>query len=376
MEQLSRQYPGTPLSNAIVGTKNILNLKEKTGLTFKTAFSIALFAETGLAKAITEGKTFWEGGEFGRELQYDPQTKRFFIHLGSKGVKPIGEGRKKFVTKTILYNRLNPEVMARGVTTWDISAEMQVMNLLKNCPGLLKAEALLSHSDPALHKPMMTIVTRLYRPGSLQSVLENRSLRLTFKERLKIACDIISGIAALHQKQLVHRDLGARNYLVEIKGKKPGQREICAVVADFGRTVPILEAYRVPVQGNCNYLSPEGFFVYRMSGSDYFRSDLFAVGCVFWHLYFGDMPAWGKTRCFKHKNMPLHKRFRHHLALINKTRAKPLKYLQHKSKRQMPLTVHDRFLQLTLQMTNPKPKLRGNAEILKKEFLKLYAEVH
>ncbi len=375
LQTLALTYPGTPFALAVFGTKNILSLSEKTGLPFQVAFPIALFAETTLADEIARGTLFWSDHRFGRELQYDPETHQFFIHLGTKGVEAIGEGRKKVVTKTILYDRSQPEVLARGCTEWDITSEFTAMSRLESSPCVLHAKALMRHTNPSSKKAIMTIVTPLFRPGSLQSVIDNHSLKLTFKERLKIACDIITGLGAMHQKLYVHRDLGARNYFVDIEGKKPGHRRIRAVVADLGRTLALVRAYKVPVQGNACYLSPEGFFRSKMMGFDYFNSDVFAMGCVMWQIYFGELPAWGKKRFFRMEGLPLKKRYQKHMKLLKHTRTRPLKYLHAKHKKMIPLTFEDRFLALILQMTDPDPAQRGKAVDLRTQFQALLKEV-
>ena len=374
LETLSLTYPGTPFALAVQGTKNILALAEKTGLSLKVTFPIVLFAETALDQEILKGVLFWSKHRFGRELQYDLETKKFFIHLGTKGVAPIGEGRKKVVTKTILYNRSHSEVMARGVTEWDITRECTSMKRLKGLPCVLQSQALMTHIDPSSKKTIMTIVTKIFRPGSLQGVIDNHSLKLTMKERLKIAYDIITGLAAMHRKLYLHRDLGARNYLVNIEGSKPNNRRIRAVVADMGRTIPLIFAYKVPAQGNCCYLSPEGFFRKKMIAFDYYHSDVFAMGCVMWQLLYGDMPAWGKKRFFRQEDISMKKRHDKHVALIKRTRARPLKYLRAKQEKKVPLTTRDRFLALILQMTDPVPLNRGSAVDLKKQFFTVLRE--
>jgi serine/threonine protein kinase len=371
---LSNRYPGTPFALAIEGTKNILSLHEKTGLSLKVTFPIVLFAETALDQEILKGKYYWPSHRFGRELQYDNETQRFFIHLGTKGVKPIGKGRKKVVTKTILYHRSHPEVMARAVSEWNIASEFTAMSRLQRAPCVLHAEALMTHKDPSSKKTFMTIVTPIFRPGSLQSVLDNHSIRLTLKERLVIACDIITGLAAMHYEYFVHRDLGARNYFVHIKGSKPNHRHINAVVADLGRALPLIYAHKVPVQGNCCYLPPEGFFRSKMMPWHYFDTDVFALGCVMWQLLYNDMPAWGKKRFFRQEDMSLKKRHANHVALLKRTRARPLKYLRAKQEKRVPLTVRDRFLALILRMTDPEPLNRGKAKDLRNEFLTLLNE--
>ena len=376
LQKLSHAFPGTPFASAVKGTKNILALPEKTGLTLKVAFPIVLFAETSLSEEILKGKEYWPSHEFGRELQYDQETKRLFIHLGTKGVKPIKVGRMKTITKTIRYDRSTPVIYARAVSEYDLSNEFKVLLKLEKFRNVLHPKALLTHFDPSKQKKYMTVIEPIYHPGSLQSVLNNRSLKLTFKERAVIACDVVTGLAVLHHVLYVHRDISPKNFYVNIEGKKPNQRKIDVALAGVGKGLPICFAYRVNVQKNTSYLSPEGFFRSKMMGCDYLKSDIFAVGCILWQLFYGKMPAWAKKQYFQEKRLPLTKRYSKHLALLNRTRAKPLKYLQSKQKQGVPLSIQDRFLEMILQMTDPDPEKRGEPIVYKRKFVALVNELN
>lgn len=277
MELLAKTYSDTPFAKALAGANAILDLPEKTGLTLATALPITLFAESSLADEVLKGRHFWSAQKYGRELQYDPQMQSFYIHLGTHGVKPLGVGRKKVVTRTIQYDRFHPEMMARGTSRQNMKMEMKAMRVLRGCPGLLDAESLMRHKVPGSKGRVMTIVTKIFNSGSLQDVMDNPSIRLSLRERISIATGIVTGLASIHGHNYVHRDLGARNYFVHIEGKGK-RRRVSAVVADMGRTIPVSQARDVPVQGNKGYLAPEGFFRSKLRRTDYYGTDLFAVG--------------------------------------------------------------------------------------------------
>lgn len=364
LQMLSLSFPDTPFFHAVLATKNILSLKEKTGLSLRTIFPIALFAETTMNKEVRKGKKFWDDHRFGRELQYDKQHHNLFIHLGTRGVKPVGIGRMKVVTKTVLYDRLKPEVMARGVSEANCHREMYAMSKLKGIPNVLEAQALMRHKDPKSGKKLATIVTRIIRPGSLHNILEKKSWNLTLKERLKIACDIMHGIAGMQEKGFVHRDLGAKNYFVRIKGSKPGHRKIVAYVADFGRTMPFKQAKDVPVQGNSRYAPPEAIYREKMHGKQYCNSDLFAIGCVFWQLYFGKLPPWSESEYFKNESIAQKHRYRAKVFHINAIRKQMADKYVPKLKKHQKFTPKQGFLQIILKMTDPNPENRGTAKEL------------
>ncbi len=361
LQMLALSHPGTPFFNAVLATKNIMSLPVQTGLSLTVAFPIALFAETSMISEVEKGKHFWDSHRFGRELQYDRDHKHLFIHLGTHGVKPVGIGRMKVVTKTILYDRQNPEVMARGVSEAGCKREMYAMKKLVGLPHVLEAQALMRHKDPKSGKMLASIVTRIIRPGSLYNVLEkNSSWKLTLKERVKIACDIMKGISGMQEMNFAHCDLGVKNYFVKIRGTHPGHRKIVAYVADFGRTIPIKTAKDSPVQGNSRYMPPEAIYREKMHGKQYFNSDLFAVGCVFWQLYFGDLPPWSDSEYFKKESVPKKHRYRAKVYYINIFRHRiQEKYLSGIKKKP---TLKQGFLKIILQLTDPSPAKRGTAQ--------------
>ena len=372
---LAAAHPLTPYHVAIHASETILNLNVSTGLTLDIVFPIALFAETSLREEVIQGTTYWPEKRFGREVQYDPSTEKLFVHLGTNGVSAIGEGRKKEVTKTLLYHKAKPEVFARGFTTCDVESEVEAMKALQGQPGLLQAEAILKHRDPKTHHLATSFITKIYRPGSLHEFLRSHAHELTLREQLKIASDITTGLASMHSHGYVHRDLGARNYFIDIRGEKPGKRDITCVIADMGRTIPYKGISDMPVQGNSRYLPPEGVYRSRMQGTDYCASDLFAVGCVLWRVCFGKFHPWGELKSYRNESGPREERLSLQRSIVHKFRAPRLARIAHITDEGKKLSVRHRFEKLILRMTDPIPSKRGNASYYRDQFLKLLEEV-
>ena len=366
IEMVATTYPDTPFANAYAGAKALLSLPEKTGLTLATAFPITLFAESRLAEEILRGTFFWTTHQYGRELQYDPEAATLYIHLGVHGVKPIGAGRMKVVTRTIQYHRSSPVIMARSLSEYGLEREMAALRELKASPGLINAEALMTHKKPGSKRNVQTIITKIYNSGSLLDVMDNPRIRLSFREKLAIATDIITGLASIHEHHYVHRDLSARNCFVNIEREADGRRQIRTVIADFGRAIPISRAAAVGVQGNKGYIAPEGFFRDKLRQADYYSTDIFAVGTTLWHLYYGCPPPWQVQRYFTKTALPLKKRQQLVINSIKRARFGPSSRLRDKKRSHRPLTLSDKFARLILQMTNPVPSKRGTAgELLK-----------
>jgi serine/threonine protein kinase len=356
LAKIAKTYPQSPFSKALEASKRISKLRNCTPPSFHTLFPIALFAETRLKKELSKGHHFWEKNKFGKELQADPKTKELFIHLGDNKKNIIGKGRQKLVIKTIRYNSKHPEVMAYGYTKSGIDREVKSMKALRNLPHVMNMRAFLSHKDPHSKKKLNGIVTKIYNSGSLQDIIYKRHhYRLTLKEKIKIASDLVTGLHAMHSKKFAHRDLGAKNYFINIEGKKPGKRRITGCVADMGRTAATRNIVKMAVQGNSYYMPPEGFFLKKMRKKDYYQSDLFAFGCAMWNMYYGKLPEWSYKRYFKQEHGSTKSRQHHLISMINKVRHDKLRELN-KQKSSSPRV---QFQKLIIKMTDPSPHKRG-----------------
>lgn len=356
---LQENFSDTPFARAIQATHAVLKLR-KTGLSHSILLPISLFIEISL-KGKEQSLKYIPESRFGREIQVDPETGSVFIHLGTNNVKPIGKGKLKVVTKTIYYDIKHPRVYARALTDTPIANEIDSMKALKGKTGVISLVSALQHRDPVTNKTMSAVVTPIYNKRSLYKVLRKKKFRLTFEEKWHIATQILGGLTSMHENGYSHRDLGARNYFVSIHKKSNRSRAIECVIADFGRALPIQGLQGLSVQGNSYYYSPEGVIPSRMQGEMYKASDLFAVGCVFWQLYFDDLPPWSARikhvaqndmeREVESKKLSEKITKGHELiyALLNKNElAKKEAY----------------FLKIILRLTSPDPTQRGSASEL------------
>ena len=107
---------------------------------------------------------------------------------------------------------------------------------------------------------------------------------------LPLALRIVSAVAELHKRRLVHKDLKPANLLVN---PKTGEVKI----ADFSSATflaPEQEAPDAssPIEGTLSHLSPEQ--TGRMNRAIDSRSDLYALGVTFYQLLTGQLPFEGK----------------------------------------------------------------------------------
>ncbi|HVW01305.1 MAG TPA: serine/threonine-protein kinase, partial [Planctomycetaceae bacterium] len=130
------------------------------------------------------------------------------------------------------------------------------------------------------------LVMELVSGESLESRLD-RDGRMSLREIVRIGMQTAAGLAAAHDKGLIHRDIKPGNILLE----KNGQR---VKLTDFG-LAQAAEDVRLTrtglVAGTPLYMSPE-----QATGDELdARSDLFSLGVVLYELAAGEPPFNGKT---------------------------------------------------------------------------------
>jgi len=121
--------------------------------------------------------------------------------------------------------------------------------------------------DPLTRTPH-SIVTEVL-PHSLYDLLETKNIRFDSQEVLKMACDIATALTYLHERTppVVHRDLSARNVLVDHQGRAKlsdlGQAKILGGTISHrsqNTTMPGAMAYAAPEVLTGRYSSPIDMF--------------------------------------------------------------------------------------------------------------------
>ncbi len=339
--------------------------RRKIGLTKRDLSEISRFIQSELPQYV-ERKIYYLSPartHLARAIEYDPQTKETFVIL--KGRKClIGKGKKKKVYLALRYHEKDFEIVARGEQTLPIERELEMTKKAQGMKGLFVTYGMTQHSRG--QDTLTAIYSKLYNKGSLKTVLEQHT-QLTLYEKARIMAGILRGLESLHNKHIVHLDLGTRNYLIDISPGKKGTRTVRAVVADLGRAKHFDRAKKVCAQGNSLYRAPEVILnLQHMQGRDYCKTDIYAAGCVFYQILFGKFGRWQKKCFMKDLSVPAIQRYHQFVAALNRATGTRRKLLASKG-RSGTLDGKEYLEFIILRMLHPDPEKRPTARELRQE---------
>ena len=142
--------------------------------------------------------------------------------------------------------------------------------------------------------------------GETLENLIRRSGRLDVKLALEIATQVAAGLAAVHEQNLVHRDIKPTNIMVRLNE----ERSVTAKIIDLGLAKTLVESaseagISMPgaFAGTPEFASPEQFVGV---GVD-IRSDLYSLGVTLWEMLIGRTPFRGSSVevMHQHQHAPL-----------------------------------------------------------------------
>jgi serine/threonine protein kinase len=130
-----------------------------------------------------------------------------------------------------------------------------------------------------------------FAEGETLGNLIKRSGRLEAKLALEIATQVAAGLGAVHEQNLVHRDIKPTNIMVRLKE----EGGVTAKIIDLGLAKVVAEEGSISAAGafagTPGYASPEQF---AGLGAD-IRSDLYSLGIALWEMLSGKLPFQGSS---------------------------------------------------------------------------------
>ncbi len=292
LTHLAKKHHDPILTRTLKAASTILQLsrtqKQRLGMTEGELIQIALYMETAFAQ-IRKTHPYLPSQESGlaRTIEYDPATGLRFIHL--EHVRLVGRGSTKRVTKSLLYSTRKPQFVARCSAPQSLREEYALLKRLQGVYGIVNVMAFTEHDAHGQH--YQTLFCELYRYGSLQKRLFTWLQKISLKEKIRLAYDMVSGLEGMHKLGIVHRDIKGENFLLTYHN-----HHYKAAIADLelARYTHEMEAAQSCMQVQWPFRPPEYYSLQHKMATTYLKGDIFAVGSILYALLYGKKPAWQK----------------------------------------------------------------------------------
>lgn len=161
----------------------------------------------------------------------------------------------------------------------------------KLCEGYLRELKIWARLMQENILPLLGVAQNLYSVSGCDALvcpwMENGTLStylsryptMELRQKLKLLCDVVTGLRYLHSQRVVHGDLTNNNILIDVNGR--------AVVADFGLSFQISELTgSYPVTGAAQWMAPELMQAFKPS----IHSDMYSFGSIMNYVISGELP--------------------------------------------------------------------------------------
>lgn len=152
-------------------------------------------------------------------------------------------------------------------------------------PNVCRADGIGMHTEGGANGIRCRFIVMEYIEGETLKQRTRREGTLPLRQALAIARQILLGLQAIHQANIVHLDVKSANVMLRA-GAEPR-----AVLIDFGLAQPILSDDLTPTRpcsprGTASYMAPEQLASQPVGP----RTDLFGFGVVLYELLTGTLP--------------------------------------------------------------------------------------
>jgi serine/threonine protein kinase len=202
--------------------------------------------------------------------------------VGAGGMGVVLKGFDRSLDRTVAIKVLAPHLASSG------AARKRFAREAKAAAAVLHPNVIAIHgvSDGAETTMLPYLVMPYVRGSSLQARIDKNG-PLALAETLRVAAQIVDGLAAAHAQGLVHRDIKPANILLE-----EGIERVS--ITDFGLARAADDAtltHSGVIAGTPQYMSPEQARGEPIDG----RSDLFSLGSVMYTMCTGRDPFRAET---------------------------------------------------------------------------------
>jgi len=233
--------------------------------------------------------TLWKNNKSSAEVEISPKLFEFReVEFESLIIgEQIGHGSFGVVYKGIWQNapvaikRIKIDQFEGTLKMNEIIYEVKIMVQIGNHPNVVRI------IGTSINNSNFFIITNYCKSGSLYDTLMYKDVNFTNDDLIKIAKEVASGLAFLHSNDILHRDVAARNVLLDSDGT--------AMISDFGlsRFIPNdaqnSYIYSDKSLGPIRWMAPESIKFNKFS----IASDIWMYGVLLWEIWEKDIPFKG-----------------------------------------------------------------------------------
>ena len=205
--------------------------------------------------------------------------KRYEIlsKIGSGGMADVYKGKDHKLNRHVAIKVLKSDYRNDKVFIQKFLTEAQAAAGLTN-PNVVNVY------DVGQDRGLYYMVMELVEGITLKEYIEKKG-RLSSKETISIAIQMVAGIQAAHNEHIIHRDIKPQNIIISKEGK--------VKVTDFGiaRATTSTQTISTNVMGSVHYTSPEQ----ARGGIVDEKSDIYSAGITMYEMITGHVPFDGDS---------------------------------------------------------------------------------